>query len=409
MKSKPIRIKVERVTPRLVYTCRIVFEAILGCDFDLVMDGDFDLEYISTRSSDSNIYIPCDGLLLESGIRSDFPFPRPLHQIPPLHEFDFLAWVFFHLTLYGDHYKNPPEGFVLQQKEVDAVEIWVEDVAFHIADALGIERPTPKFDFEITIDVDHPWKHRLKPFVVQAGGLLKDFVRGNKEMLSERWRSLWKRDDPFDIDDLIAEMCPVEKTTFFYLVDGSHPRDSRFSLVQKPFADRVRALHRQGFGTGLHPSYESSDSPDLFFHQYELLRKTVDAPILRSRQHYLRYQIPETFRDLHELGIREEYSLCYQHKTGARSRIVRPYPWYDLEAEKESDLVLVPAQVMDRTLQQYLGLDPMRALEETKKMIDRVKAVGGKFVVILHNETFSESGEWKGWRPFIAGMLEELN
>ena len=203
-------------------------------------------------------------------------------------------------------------------------------------------------------------------------------------------------------------MCPAEKTTFFYLVDGSHPRDSRFSIVQTPYAQRVRQLHAAGFGTALHPSYESSDSPDLFARQKHLLEKAIDSPVSKSRQHYLRFQIPHTFRDLLHAGIREEYSLCHNHKCGARTRIARSYHWYDLEKDQVTELLLTPAQVMDRTLQQYLKLEPEAALVETRKMIDRVRGVNGKFVLILHNETFSESGEWLGWRSIIETMLAEL-
>lgn len=408
MESNPIRILVDRVTPRLAYTCGILFDLILGRPAVLVTERDCDLAYTSDAPPMPVPHIPCQGLLLEAGFRSEFPFPKPLAALPPLGSMDVLAWAFFHLSMYGEYYQHPPEGFRLQVEEVEGPEVWVEDVALQIGQALGIAPAGRGHDYAVTIDVDHPWKHRMKPLVVQAGGLLRDLLRGRRDLVAERRRALFGGDDPFEVDELMAELCPVEKTTFFYLVDGAHPRDSRFSLRQRPYARRVKALDAQGFTSGLHPSYESSDTPELFAYQKGMLEEVLGKAVLRSRQHYLRFRLPETFRDLLAAGIRSDYSLCYPHKLGARTRIVRPYPWYDLEREAVTDLQLVPAQVMDRTLQQYLKLGPEAALAKALAMLERVRAVNGYFVVILHNETFSGSGEWAGWLPFIEGLLAAL-
>ena len=86
-----------------------------------------------------------------------------------------------------------------------------------------------------------------------------------------------------------------------------------------------------------------------------------------------------------------------------------PYPWFDLEQNRISQLTLVPAMAMDRSLQQYQKLTPAKALEKILGLAEKVKAVNGNFVVILHNETFSDSGEWKGWLEVIRKMKAQLN
>ena len=85
-----------------------------------------------------------------------------------------------------------------------------------------------------------------------------------------------------------------------------------------------------------------------------------------------------------------------------------PYRWFDLERNTATSLVLVPAMVMDRSLLKYQGLQPSQAQTAIAKAISQIKAVGGKFVIILHNETFSESGEWKGWLSVIRKTVELL-
>ena len=64
--------------------------------------------------------------------------------------------------------------------------------------------------------------------------------------------------------------------------------------------------------------------------------------------------------------------------------------------------------VMDRTLEMYQGLSAQEALGSIKKAIAQTRAVGGKFVIILHNETFSDVGEWWGWQNVIRQMLKHL-
>ena len=85
-----------------------------------------------------------------------------------------------------------------------------------------------------------------------------------------------------------------------------------------------------------------------------------------------------------------------------------PYPWYDIQERKESSLWIRPAQVMDRALQRYAGIEPEAASSEIIAMIDKVRAVNGNFILILHNETFSENGDWRGWKPVCIRVIEKL-
>jgi hypothetical protein len=39
-------------------------------------------------------------------------------------------------------------------------------------------------------------------------------------------------------------------------------------------------------------------------------------------------------------------------------------------------------------------------------MIDTVRSVDGEFISLWHNETFSDTGRWKGWRSTYEEMLK---
>lgn len=60
---------------------------------------------------------------------------------------------------------------------------------------------------------------------------------------------------------------------------------------------------------------------------------------------------------------------------------------------------------MDVTLRDYYRLDAMSGIELSKSLVDAVKSVNGEFVSLWHNESFSESGRWKGWRLVYEEVL----
>lgn len=430
--ARPIRIVVERSGPRLEYVLGIIFDDLLGVGWECIPLSAVDPGAIGESSFGDLYYIPnppkdkvaihCSGLLevgseIPTSGKSNSEFsgsgifipkiPFAFTEIPDPTITDVFAWIFYRLTLPDRYEEGTRKAEDQPHQQTQETNILIEDLVFDLANRLNIPLPDRSFDYEITIDVDNPWKYRHKPFYIRWGGLLKDLLKGNLEGFRERWRAMIKKEDPFDTDDLIKEWCPAVKTTLFYLVDGNHPNDSRFHLRMAPYRERVEEMKAAGFGIGIHPSFESQLDEQMIRAQKTLL-ELVAGPVLRSRQHYLRYSLPKTFQYLLQKGIRYEYSICPKDFTGPMTAITSPYPWYDLSTEKRTDLTLVPAVVMDRSLQQYMKLNPEQAYEKIRAEIARVRRVGGKFVIILHNETFSESGEWKGWREVIRKMLEDL-
>ena len=85
-----------------------------------------------------------------------------------------------------------------------------------------------------------------------------------------------------------------------------------------------------------------------------------------------------------------------------------PFPWYDLEKEEVTDLILHPTIIMDRTLLNYLHFNPEEGKKRIQNLIRSCRKINGHFTLLLHNDAFSESEEWKGWRKTFAEIVEEL-
>ena len=96
------------------------------------------------------------------------------------------------------------------------------------------------------------------------------------------------------------------KTIFFFLLGeystfdkNISPGNTNYKLLIKNIADYAEV--------GIHPSYFSMKNDLKIKKEKEILEGIVNFPIRRSRQHYLRIELPETYQNLVDLEIHEEY------------------------------------------------------------------------------------------------------
>ena len=85
------------------------------------------------------------------------------------------------------------------------------------------------------------------------------------------------------------------------------------------------------YPVGIHPSWQSGDSPKLIGDELRCLEEITNMRIHSSRQHYIRMTLPITYRYLIEEGIHNDYSMGYGSINGFRASIATPFYWYDLE------------------------------------------------------------------------------
>ena len=118
----------------------------------------------------------------------------------------------------------------------------------------------------------------------------------------------------------------------------------------------------------------------------------------------MRLTLPETYRNLIAAGITEDYTMGHASQTGFRAGTCTPFYFYDLAEEKTTNLKVVPFQVMDVTMRDYMKLSPEETEREIEQLMDEVKKAGGTFVSIWHNETVTDSDRWKGYRAVFEKM-----
>jgi len=159
------------------------------------------------------------------------------------------------------------------------------------------------------------------------------------------------------------------------------------------------------FGSGIHPSYRSAGRPATLRMEAERYSKIAGHEAGCARQHWLLLRLPETYQSYEDAGISIDYTMGYADEPGFRAGIARPFPFYDLSKEKITGLTIVPFQIMDGTLRQYLHLSPEAALPVIRSLVSSTMSVGGLFVSIWHNTSLAEGNGWEGWRRVFEETL----
>jgi hypothetical protein len=213
--------------------------------------------------------------------------------------------------------------------------------------------------------------------------------------------------DPYDTYDWQLKFAREQHVKqIYFILAGDYGEFDKNIPVQssRVFQSLIKSIADYA-DVGIHPSYASNSNKALLASEIRRLSKVLKREVVRSRQHFLKVTFPDTYRNLIEYDIEEDYSLGYASEIGFRASICTPFPFYDLDLDIPTQLKLVPFMLMDGTMKDYMRLSPRQAIERAKSLIDEVKAVNGCFVTLWHNQSVNDRDEWAGWRTVYEEIV----
>ena len=215
-----------------------------------------------------------------------------------------------------------------------------------------------------------------------------------------------KQNDPYDTYDYQLDIIKKHNIPFiyFFLLGDYGMNDKNIPVSNSNFQSLIKRLADYD-KVGIHPSYASNNSFLTLEKEVGRLAPIVKREVNKSRQHFLKLKFPNTYRNLIELDVFNDYSMGYATHYGFRAGICTPFYFYDLDLEVETRLLSHPFAIMEGTLKYYMKIGPEEALTHYKKLIDEVKKVDGTFISLWHNDTLSNQGLWEGWRHIFEEMI----
>jgi hypothetical protein len=267
-----------------------------------------------------------------------------------------------------------------------------------------------RFKIIPTYDIDIAYSYKHKGWERSIFGIFKSMSTRQWDMLKERWNVLeGKQKDPFDAYDWIDEVNEkyhLDPYYFFIVADKNGKYDKNISPQNEEMQSLIRR-HAARYKIGIHPSWRSGDRPELVKKEKQTLEKITNNKITVSRQHYIRFKLPKTFRQLIDAGIQSDFSMGYGSINGFRASVASPFLWYDLEKEQRTELSLYPFCYMDANSFFEQKLTPREALEELRNYSSIIKSVDGLMITIWHNTFLGTDKMFEGWRGVYESWIRE--
>ena len=386
------------------------------------------LNYSKDDFGGEEFFMQATPLLLETGIRAqeidcfELNFHKAFFQTRGDIPFDVFAASFYLLTRYEEYLPHEKDEYgryahtnALAFKEnflqIPLINIWIEE----FKKALQQKFPSlifkgKQFKSIISYDIDIVYSYLHKGTRRNLGGFFKSFVEGNWPRVKDRIAVLrGTKKDPFDCYEWLDALhlyCRVKPYYFFLVAKNTGKYDKNIATNQRAFYDLI-TYYAKMYKIGIHPSWQSGDNLELLKEEIEWLEVVADRKITSSRQHYIRFSLPGTFRELIKNGIKKDFSMGYGSINGFRASICSSYYWYDLEKEERTNLQLYPFCYMDSNSFFEQKQSPQQAYRELIQYYDSVKKLNGLFISVWHNNILGTSIEFNGWREVFELFMKE--
>lgn len=430
MNSGPVKIYSEEDSPRLRYIAAIILGDILGLSWEVITDkrrlGKHPVINYSGDKIAGSFKINPYSILFEKGIcQREIPMGE-WKGMPVFFQtssdsdlpFDIFAASFFLVSRYEEYLEFKPDQFgrfasgsSLAYKngflDKPIIDMWAKEmVKAFLKKFPNLVFRRNEFEALLTIDTDQPFAYLGKSFFRSIGGLFRDKI-GSRPSAGDRYRTITKEEkDPYDVYDYLIEN--IEKNNadarFFFPVGDRSKHDCNPSWKNIEYKNLIHKIAGK-FKVGLHPSFTAGGNGSLVNVEGLRLKSILGKDITFSRFHYIRLLMPESYRNLLGCGITEDYSMGYPDEPGFRAGIARPYFFYDVSADRQTNLRIIPFQVMDATLFNYKKLDPEGSKQLILSLINETRKAGGLFVSIWHNTSLLDNNEWKEWRGVFEFMV----
>ena len=423
-----------KITSRHKYIFKLFFNEIHQIKFQITEREDefkaFDgakLNYSNTSFEDE-IFIECIGLLNEKGINQQDINVSPQNNIPAFFQsqsdssmgFDVFSASFYLVSRYEEylpfvkdiHQRFQAESSLAYKHDFlqkPLINIWAKSLMQKIKQKHpDLEVISPTYNYISTIDIDNAFYYLEKGFVRSLAGFFASIFSFDFNGIQQRFAVLLgKQKDPYDTYDAQLKLQKEYnlKVIYFILLADYGLNDKNISFTKRKFQLLIKRLADYA-SIGIHPSYGSNTNFAKLPKEIKRLEGITKREVTKSRQHFLKLTLPETYNQLVDFGIRDDYTMGFASAIGFRASICSAYTFYNLDTETILPIKIHPFAVMDATLLYYLKLSPEQSLTQISALIEEVKNVNGTFISLWHNDTFSNYKQWKGWESVYKEMIK---
>ena len=421
-----------KLTNRLKYIFTTLFTDVYNIPIEFTDDSshfnDTNLPKInySNHKIADEIFFQSSSILYETGIKEqnikifEYKGNKCFFNVGKESSFPFdpFAASFYLISRYEEylpHIRDEHDRFISSESiasqnqflTIPLVNFWMEEIVQLIKNNYPqFTLSKQSFEYISTIDVDNAYSYQNKGLIRTIGGFLKSVKEKDfKTRIDVLFRGKKDPYDTFEYQFQLHKKFRV-KPVYFFLLGDYGMNDKNIPVKNKKFQSLIKGI-ADYYETGIHPSYASNRETKILTNEIKKLQEITHRNVTKSRQHFLKLNLPETYQNLIDNDIIADYSMGYADKCGFRASICSPYYFYNLDTETTTKLKIYPFAVMEATYMYYEKCNPEKAIQQINELIQTVKKVNGTFISVWHNESFSDKGIWKGWKIVYEKMLKE--
>jgi hypothetical protein len=419
------------ITNRLQYIVDTLFEA------DVILTDNvneykasslFKLNYSSTTIHDDEVWIKPHSLLFQTKIEVqtidcfEWNGLTAFFKTEGTIAFDVLAASFYLISRYEEYLPHEKDEHARYSHTnstayknnflyLPLVDLWLKKIK-EVIRSLAIHNS--QFTFIPTYDIDIAYQYLHHSVIKNVFIFYKELLKGNFTAVVEQGNvySGWKQDpfDTFNWLDALHKKHKLQPVYFLLTLLRKGKFDRNVLATKKAIKNLYQRLAEQ-YVTGLHPSYKSSEdvSNELLLKERNTLSNIIQHPITISRNHYLRFIVPQTYRTLIQQGFTDDYSMAYGSINGFRASTSKAFYWFDVEKNESTELLIHPFSFMEANSIFHQKNTVQQAYAEMMQHYEIIQSVNGTFISLFHNHFLTEQPEWIEWRKMYEQFLAAVS
>jgi len=195
-----------------------------------------------------------------------------------------------------------------------------------------------------------------------------------------------KKDPWWNFDEMIElEKELGIRSTFYFLQREHQNMDSRYRFADKKISQLMAQLQHDGFEVGLHGTIKSAEDASSLVAQSIDIESVTGVRPVGTRQHFLRFFYPSTFKNHLEAGLKYDSTLGFAEHEGFRNGYCYPFKPYDFENDTMIDIWELPLNLMEVSVINYRNQTLADIDTASLHLIDEVSKFGGFYSLLWHN------------------------
>ena len=211
--------------------------------------------------------------------------------------------------------------------------------------------------------------------------------------------------------EIIKEEQKLGIKSSWYFMTGAHNKhyDFEYNLKRRNVKKLIEQLQKRGYDVGWHYSYDAAWNEQIYQKELTEFKDDIRKINIYGRNHYLRYNIPNSWRLYAKAELLYDASMGSAQHEGFIYGICMPFQLFDIVEGKNLQVWEIPLIVMDGTLrnEKYRNFKREQAVNCLKEYIQVVKKYDGCISVLWHNSSLNTLYWWK-WRKVYKKWMHIL-